>query len=265
MDDTNLKGCPTLAYPQMYELPHYLELDNKEIKKIEFPGIPRKQFHSVYFDKHLLILKMEGSFYSYRDWVASRLFQHLHYNTQSSILLKLNQCTFSDEKISGFDVYQQGILMIEQHINGPCSPTCDYPKLRSVLSGGDSHKLQKTNFKNTELLILKSLLSHFFSANESSETLIGKDHRFYLIDNSQMFSYLPTKSSILSWLECSPIEDFRQAKKFLIKTAKKISSLKGIWPDLCDIPPKYEVSALWDIKDHIAETIKIAGEIANDS
>jgi len=247
----------------MTDLPDYVEIGDSALQKLEFPDNPFKSFHSLKLGEHTLILKLEGSFYSYRDWVASKLFQKMRYNAQSSILLKMQRSVLSRCGLVDKDEYQQGIVFVEHHGLEPCGPTCDYNELVDAIRNRDLDQMTQTSFNDTEVIIMRSLLAHFFSANEASDLVRGKNHRLYLIDNSQMFSFLPKRSMILEWVDICPIGDKNVRRRILKETAKRISSLDQDWYDLCRIPTGYEVDELWDIKVNIAETIRIAKELAS--
>ena len=247
-----------MKYPQMVDLPDYVEFTGSSLDLKEYPS---KRFRILEWAGYTLLLKLENSFYSYRDWVASRLFQRMRFNSQSSILLKVPKSLLS--RYVNKDEYQQGIIFVEHHAPQPCGPTCDYDKLLDAIDNGNFDRIAKTNFKDTEVLILQSLLPHFFSANEPSDVLIGKNHHIYLIDNSQMFLYFPTKSSIREWLEISAIRDKKATRRIFAETARRISSLDQEWYPLCKIPAGYHVDELWDIKRNIAETIRIAKELVS--
>jgi len=248
----------------MKELPQYLEIAGAELKEMEFLDYPPKRFHTIDYNGYTLILKMEGSFYSYRDWVASRLFQHININTQSSILLKLDKETLLKYGLNNKEVYQQGIVMVEQHEYGPCGPTCDYERLKVAWGNEDWKEMGNTSFHDTEVIIMKSLLANFFLANEPSDVMIGKNHHLYLIDNSQMFSLHPSRESILEWLLYPSLVDNQDRQRIFIETAKRIASLDSVWSDLCNIPAGYKVEELWDIRERIAETIKLSNEIVTE-
>lgn len=254
---------PMLQYPKMIDLPEFIKVTSPVLDSFVDSVHPSKNFHRIYFREYTLILKLEGSFYSYRDWVASRLFQHIQVNAQSSILLRIPKSLLSEQGLSVNDMYQQGIVVIERHDLGPCGPSCDYNKLKEDFHNHD-YDFASTIFRETEVFVQRSLLAHFFAANEPSDFLVGKDHRIYLIDNSQMFSYFPTHESIIEWLDIFPMRDKKAQKRILQETARRISSLEPHWKSLCKIPPEYKADRTWDIKVNIAETIRIAKKLSDD-
>jgi hypothetical protein len=77
----------TLHYPIMLELPEFLRLPSAIDASSPDTGYSNKRFRTVENSGYRLFLKIENSLYSYRDWLASRLFQHIGINAQLSILL----------------------------------------------------------------------------------------------------------------------------------------------------------------------------------
>ena len=87
-----------------------------------------------------------------------------------------------------------------------------------------------------------------------------------MIDNSQMFSFFPKKSVVLDWLNDYLIGNRKFRKDILIETAKRISALdRQNWYDLCKVPIGYEVDEIWNIREYIKESIKIAKGIVNEN
>jgi hypothetical protein len=196
------------------------------------------------------IVKFTGSFYSYREWVFGRLASRLGLNVREARLAWISKQDLlqTGQKKSGS--FQLLLRFIERHGDAACSSDCPFPKLRTRLNEENDicAFLVSVDQYNAADCIVKDFLADIFGANETSECLFGVDHKFYIIDNEQMFSTKSTGKISAPWLFARDRTHSAAGHKLLMDLCRKIVSLTD--SDLRDIskcPDGYRVDALWSI------------------
>lgn len=181
------------------------------------------------------IVKFTGSFYSYREWVFSRLAVRLGLNARNIRLAWISEPDLLQVGRKDSEPFQLLLEPIEMHSNTPCNSNCPISEFkRRFNEENDICKVcSSINIYNAIDYILKDSLADIFGANEPSECLLGIDHRFYIIDNEQMFSRTISGKISAPWLFAKNGDYSECGHKLLFDLCRKIISLTDT--DLRDI------------------------------
>ena len=210
------------------------------------------------------IVKFKGSFYSYREWVFSRLATRLGLNVRRAELVWISKKDLLHTGQENSEPYQLLLQFIDKHNDGSCSPSCPFPELRRHFQEESDigEFVASVSPYNAADCILKDLLADMFGANEPSEWLFGTDHKFYIIDNELMFSTEPSGKISAPWLFARNGSYSKAGHKLLFDLCSKIVSLGDA--DLRDIskyPKGYKIDMLWPILPILRKGKKVARSI----
>ena len=210
------------------------------------------------------IVKFTGSFYSYREWVFSRLATSLGLNARNVRLAWISKHDLlqTGQKDSG--PFQLLLKYIERHDHTPCNPNCPWPELERCFKKENDicEVFSSISISNAVDYILKDFLADIFGANEPSECLFGTDHMFYIIDNEQMFSTTPSGEISAPWLFAKNGDRSACGHKLLFDLCCKIVSLTDA--DLRSItkcPDEYKFDMRWNILPILRKGKRIAHSI----
>jgi hypothetical protein len=159
--------------------------------------------------------------------------------------------------------FQLLLELLDRHIDGPCGPNCPYPELmKGLKEENDRSNFASTSPYNAVDTILIGFLADIFGANEPSDFLVGADHKFYIIDNEQMFAMKPSGRIAAAGLRDKSGADSESARTLLLMLCRKIASLRD--DDLRDFakhPHEYRVDILWPILPILRAGKKVAQSI----
>src|SRR3990172_3207924 len=210
------------------------------------------------------IVKYTGSVYSYREWVFSRLASHLGLNTRNVSLARISESDLHQTGQQDSDPFQLLLEPVETHSDTPCNPNCPFPEWQRCLREENDicEKLGFISIDNAVDYILKDFMADIFGANEPSEYLFGADHRFYIIDNEQMFSTKGSGEISAPWLFAKNNAYSECGHNLLIDLCRKIISLTDAnLRDIARCPDNYKVNKKWPILPILRKGKKIAYSI----
>ena len=212
----------------------------------------------------LWIVKFTGSFYSYREWVFSRLATRLGLNARKVRLARISKSDLLHIGRKGTEPFQLLLEPVEMHGDPPCNPHCPFPELKRHINEENDlpEVFSSSSVSNADDYILKDYMAAIFGANEPSECLFGTDHRVYIIDNEQMFSQTPVGTISAPWLFAKDGDYSERGHKLLSALCHKIISLTDT--DLQNIskcPEEYRVDATWPILPILRKGKQIAHTI----
>lgn len=239
-------------------------IEGWEWEKWDFEVLPIYHFWTTKDPSgNFWIVKFTGSFCSYREWVFSRLASRLGLNAINVKLVWISKQDLLKTDQEDSEPFQLLLEPIKKHGNGPCNSVCQFPELKKCLNEeNDFCKFALSAHYNAVDYILKDFLADIFGANEPSECLFGADHKFYIIDNEQMFSTKPSGRISAPWLFDKKKAYSKSGQELLINLCRKIVSLSDA--DLLHIskcPDEYKVDMLWKILPILREGKKVAQSI----
>ena len=246
-----------MEYPTINELPDLLNAESWHWEKVEF-GWSYDFWVGTDSEGNEWIVKMKGSFYSYREHAFARLAQALDVSCQaSSYLILPDNCP---PLLANRDAEkgQLAIWLYPKHGAEDCNDTCPvnrlYEKLRDPAIDS-TEALSESTIRNAIDWARVNMLAYICGANEGGEErLITPDHQLFMIDNEQMFSTSPG-----NLMECHFVTlrngsvsetGMRIAidlcEKFTILTDSEINSMVSV-------PDAYVVDKQWDVEPIIIE------------
>lgn len=209
------------------------------------------------------IVKFTGSFYSYREWVFSRLASRLGLNARNVRLAMVSHHDLLKTSQEDAEPFQLLLEPINTYDDEPCNPGCPYPEWKKHLTEDiDFCTSARSAPYNAVDYILKDFMADIFGANEPSEVLFGADHNLYIIDNEQMFSTEPSGRISAPWLFDRHGAFSESGHKLLLSLCRKIASLPDV--DLLHIskcPDEYKVDMPWDILPILHQGKRLAQSI----
>lgn len=141
------------------------------------------------------LVKMRGSFYSYREHAFAALAQMLGLSCQSSVYLRLPLDNPLMQNGKRAEEYHLAIWWYEHHDDSKCSSDCPVKILYEQLNDPSQDQvtvLRQSAVKNAIDMARAEILAHLCCANETSEFIYTPDHELIIIDNEEMFSYSPS-------------------------------------------------------------------------
>lgn len=210
------------------------------------------------------IVKYTGSFYSYREWVFSRLASHLGLNARKVILAHISKLDIKQTGHENYDPFQLLLEYVTIHSDTPCNSNCPFPVWQRYLHEENDicEKLGFISIDNAVDYILKDFMADIFGANEPSEYLFGADHRFYIIDNEQMFSTGGSGEISAPWLFAKNNAYSECGRNLLFGLCRKIISLTDDnLREIARCPDNYKVDKKWPILPILRKGKRIAYSI----
>lgn len=214
----------------------------------------------------LWIVKFRGSFYSYREWVFSRLASRLGLNARNVQFAWVSEQDLikTDQKNS------EPFHLLFQHINvhgrEPCNHACLYPEFkRHFNEDNDFCKFALNAHYNARDYILAGFLAEIFGANEMSEYLFGTDHKLHIIDSEEMFSTISSGQMSRRGFFNRDGSRSEAAHELLDNLCHEIVSLSDA--DLLHIlkcPDEYKVDMSWEILPILRNGKRVACSILKD-
>lgn len=246
--------------PLIEHLPLQLVADSWEWRKMEHYD----HWIGTDEDGKEWLVKMSGSFYSYRERTFASLAQHLGLSCQSSVYLHLPPDSLPMKNKPRAEVFQLAICWYEQHDDNyaiDCPIKVLYEKSNDPLLN-KMHVLKQSSVKNSMDYARAEILAYLCGANERYEFIYTKNHELIMVDNEQTFSSAPCNVLDIDIIKepdgnLSPL-----GKKIVHDLCKSFSRISDEDIEMFTSKPNdYKVKKLWKIKPKLFKARKYAGDI----
>ncbi len=144
-------------------------------------------------DSREWLLKMTGSFCSYREHLFASLAQKLGISCQSSIYVIIDKNNAILRRKSGdAETFQLAICLMDEHANLPCSSECAFRQvLGKEMNFQEIIEARDAGLTNLDDLVRGDILGHLCGQLEPHGNFITSGHEYVMIDNERMFASAP--------------------------------------------------------------------------
>ena len=214
------------------------------------------------------LVKLHGSFYSFREHAFARLAQHLGLSCQSSVLLKLPQHSPPRREQEDLEECQIALELLDEHADALCSPSCPLSPLELAVNSATGDRValvEQAGVANASDWIRADMLAYLCGANEPCDQLITKDHQLVIIDSEQMFSTDSVELRDCDWFESTNGDKSTRALQIADALCSRLAKTTDFELGLFSaVPDGYVVNQLWSIGERMLSARRAARRYTED-